>query len=319
MRSVFRALKHGKANFWVRCAFASLLWTSFARTIIYKGNSFEKMITIRTEEKELGDLSNVSHSDSTTVASMILHPRDGWYPSEEWVHNCTQDLSSRTEAEGEWDIPHDIALGDCIKFCRCYHGSLPNTTFNKLYHKRACHGGPLSAGNGRFNLSIIDEVHAIQGKNPSLFMKPEPEALVIHLRLGDIVETSKSTVEQMLISGANPGYKPRNFQKGLKSIHEVLDNIHSSNATIVHIVGGSHKKHFWKKSRVYAGCLHRAIQTAGHNVTMRLEGTHPDVDFYYISHASQVVVSAGGYSNLMGKLAEHRGGRIVGRSFGVSW
>ena len=102
---VFRALKHGKANFWVRCAFAYLLWTSFARTIIYKGNSFEKMITIRTEEKELGDLSNVSHSDSTTVASMILHPRDGWYPSEEWVHNCTQDLSSRTEAEGEWDIP----------------------------------------------------------------------------------------------------------------------------------------------------------------------------------------------------------------------
>ena len=242
-----------------------------------------------------------------------------WYPSEEWVHNCTQDLSSRTEAEGEWDVPHSIALGDCIKFCKCYHRPLPNTSFNKLYHKRACHGGPLSAGNGRFNLSIIDEVHAIQGKNPSLFMIPEPEALVIHLRLGDIVETSKSTVEQMLISGANPGKRPRKFQKGLKSIHEVLDNIHSSKATIVHIVGGSHKKHFWKKSRVYAGCLHRAIQTAGHNVTMRLEGTHPDVDFYYISHASQVVVSAGGYSNLMGKLAEHRGGRIVGRSFGVSW
>ena len=54
-------------------------------------------------------------------------------------------------------------------------------------------------------------------------------------------------------------------------------------------------------------------------MTMRLEGTHPDVDFYYISHASQVVVSAGGYSNLMGKLAEHRGGKIVGRSFGVIW
>ena len=131
-------------------------------------------------------------------------------------------------------------------------------------------------------------------------MIPEPEALVINLRLGDIVETSKSTAEQMLISGANPG----NFQKGLKSIHEVLDNIHSSKATIVHIVGGSHMKHFWKKSRVYAGCLHRAIQTAGHNVTMRLEGTHPDVDFYYISHAIQLVVSAGGYSNIMGKLLD---------------
>jgi len=245
-----------------------------------------------------------------------------WHPSNEWVDNCVQDLSSQSEADGEWDVIYKIAIGDCIKFCRCYHGSLPNTTFNNIYHGKAC---PLTfpspevrGAPGNFSLSVIDEVHEIQRHYPN-FTIPEPEALVMHLRLGDILEHSSSNVEELLISGGDPGYPTEKFRNSIKSIHELLDNIHSSKAKTVHIVGGTHRKEFWRKSRIYAGCLHRAIETAGYNITMRLEGTHPDIDFYYISHATQMVVSAGGYSNLMGQLVEYRGGKIIGRSFGVSW
>ena len=246
-----------------------------------------------------------------------------WHPSNEWVHDCVQDLSgSQAEADGEWDVIYKIAIGDCIKFCRCYHGSLPNTTFNNIYHGKTC---PLTFPSsevrgvpGNFSLSIIDEVHEIQRHYPN-FTIPEPETLVMHLRLGDILEGSSSNVSELLISGGDPGYPTKKFRNTIKSIHELLDNIHSSKAKTVHIVGGSHRKEFWRKSRVYAGCLHRAIETAGYNITMRLEGTHPDIDFYYISHATQMVVSAGGYSNLMGQLVEYRGGKIIGRSFGVSW
>lgn len=246
-----------------------------------------------------------------------------WHPSNEWVKNCVQDFSSQTEADGEWDVISRIALGDCIKFCRCYHGNHPNTTFNKIYFGKTC---PLTfpspkngATPGNFSLSVIDEVHEIQRHYPN-FTIPEPEALVMHLRLGDILEEASSNVTELLISGGDPGYRPNgHFRNSIKSIHELLDNVHSSKAKTVHIVGGSHKKEFWRKSRVYAGCLHRAIETAGYNTTMRLEGTHPDIDFYYISHARQMVVSAGGYSNLMGQLVEYRGGKIIGRSFGVSW
>ena len=242
--------------------------------------------------------ADIFASDSDVASPATDYPpllaiNETWYPSDEWVHSCAQDLSSRTEAEGEWDIPHKIALADCIKFCRCYHRSLPNTTFNNLYYRRSC---PLTfsfpddkKAPGDFNLSVIDEVHEIQSHYP-YFTIPEPEALVVHLRLGDIVESSPSTVEEILISGADPGYPTKKFLNSIKSIHELLDNIHSSKAKTVHIVGGTHRKEYWQKSRIYAGCLHRAIETAGYNVTMRLEGTHPDVDFYYISHASQLVV-----------------------------
>ena len=93
----------------------------------------------------------------------------------------------------------------------------------------------------------------------------------------------------------------------------------SSGAKKVYIVGDSHYKQHWRKSRVYAGCLHRSIQFTGYNTTMRLEGIPFYVDFFSVSHARQLVVSVAGYSNLMGKLVEYRGGRLVGRSFSVNW
>eukprot|EP00539_Tryblionella_compressa_P004592 CAMPEP_0178752340 /NCGR_PEP_ID=MMETSP0744-20121128/11012_1 /TAXON_ID=913974 /ORGANISM="Nitzschia punctata, Strain CCMP561" /LENGTH=206 /DNA_ID=CAMNT_0020406055 /DNA_START=424 /DNA_END=1044 /DNA_ORIENTATION=+ len=169
------------------------------------------------------------------------------------------------------------------------------------------------------NITIVNQVHAIQEKlDPVSFVRPEEDALVIHLRLGDILENAQANVSDMLIAGADPGWKG-NHRKGIKSVREFLENIHDSGAEKVRIIGGSHRRNMFMKSRVYAGCIYRAVQAAGYNVTMRIEGVHPDVDFYYISHAKKIVVSAGGYSNLMGQIAESRGGQIIGRKFSIHW
>ena len=286
-------------------------------------------------EKIVGSLSDSKRSSKRKVAiattphaledfvPSTLTNKTTWHPSAEWVHDCVQDLSSQNNALGEWNVVQKIAIADCIKFCRCYHRSLSKTTFNKLYHQRAC---PLTfsfpddkSAAGDYNLSTIDEAHSIQSHLPN-FSKPEPEALVIHLRLGDIIETSPSSVEELLMKGGDPGYPTKRFLNSIKSVHELLNDVGSvSDLKVVHIVGGTHRKEYWQKSRVYAGCIHRAMEEGGYNVTMRVEGIHPDEDFYYTSHAKQLIVSAGGFSNLMGQIAEHRGGRIIGRSFGVNW
>ena len=255
-------------------------------------------------------------TNSTSPVKANLSPviNETWHPSDEWVQNCTKDILLQSEAEGEWDVPYYAVIGDCIKFCNCGTNKKNyKEGFSHLYKTREC---PLT--DGQFNLSKIDEIHEIQSHYTN-FTSPEPDVLVVHLRLGDIIETSKASVEEMLISGADPGWKPRNYIMGIKSIREILNNIHSSGAKKVYIVGGSHSKQHWRKSRVYAGCLHRAIQFAGYSTTMRLEGIATDIDFFFVSHARQLVVSVGGYSNLMGKLVEYRGGRLVGRSFSVDW
>jgi len=128
--------------------------------------------------------------------------------------------------------------------------------------------------------------------------------------------------QSMIFRGANPGHGQRSYPNAIKGAPELLDNIRSSGLTKVRIVGGSHKADQYEKSRVYAGCIAEAIRDAGFSdTTLQIEGHHPEVDFYYISHAKHLVVSAGGYSNIMGNLARMRYGNdtIIGRSFGITW
>ena len=107
----------------------------------------------------------------------------------------------------------------------------------------------------------------------------------------------------------------------IKPLWEFLVNVYESGSKRVEIRGGSHMPDQYLRSRVYANCLHRALQKGlgGERVTMSIEGNHPDEDFFYISHAQKIVVSAGGYSNIMGRLVERRGGTVLGRSFGIHW
>ncbi len=288
----------------------------------FRGADEEASLASNTQLQQLDTLGNLSSSSTTTTTVLRVTNNTQWHPSNDWIHNCVTDKFSESDDDTkEFIMPFKIALADCIKFCRCYHRSLPDTALNKMYYKRACpfkNVDPDPKVPGNFNLSIIDEIHNIQSSYPN-FTVPETNQVVIHLRLGDIVETSPSTVEKMLIDGADPGYPTKNFRNSIKSVYELLDNIHTSGARTVSIVGGSHRKEYWKKSRVYAQCVYRAIETAGYNVTMQIEGNHPDVDFYYASHAKLLIVSGGGYSNLMAMLAERRGGKVIGRKFGVAW
>eukprot|EP00971_Amphidinium_carterae_P125591 2488287-Amphidinium_carterae.1 len=54
-------------------------------------------------------------------------------------------------------------------------------------------------------------------------------------------------------------------------------------------------------------CLNRALGHLGYDVKVRLDG-HPDED----RHAQKLVLSNGGYSCLIGKVALAHGGTIVG-------
>merc|ERR1712226_52700 len=83
-----------------------------------------------------------------------------WIPSNKWIQDCARDYSSR--GGGEWDIEkNQAAIGDCIKFCTCYHPLHANTTFNYMY---AFGGGcPMKKGEDyRNNLHMVDEIHKIQ-------------------------------------------------------------------------------------------------------------------------------------------------------------
>ena len=118
------------------------------------------------------------------------------------------------------------------------------------------------------------------------FKIPDPEAIVIHLRLGDKMEDASASVFQMLQYSADPGHKSFHGLNAVKSVYEFLTNVVTSGATRVIIRGGSQKPDKYVKSKTYATCLEQAFVMAGYDVEMNLEevfigipvhGESPDV------------------------------------------
>jgi hypothetical protein len=171
---------------------------------------------------------------------------------------------------------------------------------------------------------------------------PPSNAIVLHLRLGDVIERSRDSVVKMLYRGGNPAHHIT-FANSIKNLSEYLDNIREADqqyalltsrttveggwgngttplptaATVKVVIrgGGSHISHHYRKSRRYVTCLKKeAIIEAGYpDVEMVLDGQNPDQDFFYMSHSRYFVSSVGGYSMLIGQMVQLLGGTIIGR------
>jgi hypothetical protein len=259
-----------------------------------------------------------------------------WRPSVEWIEQCVQSVQHNKSIVKPFNpgLYSGYVLGDCIKLCRgCYKGietpelemdsSLIMPTFATQY------GGKQSkCPHGRNNLTHIAHVffqskqHYLKkfpSKSPgyaTCFQEPDEDAVVIHLRLGDVIEKAKNvSVVDMLYRGASPAHH-KNFRNSIKPISEYLDNLQTNNSTKVSIRGGSHKPKFYRKSRVYGHCLKTAIEYAGYDlIQYEIDSGNPDYDFYYMSHAKTYISTVGGYSRLIGKMVKHLGGRVIGRTF----
>ena len=229
--------------------------------------------------------------------------------------------------ESSPQLPFDVdpdwegyRLGDCIKMCKeCMVHPGAQKQIGSLmdqYHKQACPENNTNFVSGG-NLTLISNLFEQRKDNPS-FKTPAEDELLIHLRLGDVLEFSLANVETMLIEGESPFHSSA-FKNSIKSAYEYIADIVNSGRKQVVIRGGTHNPQFYRKSRVYSECLEEVIVAAGYyydyNVSLQLlEGT-PEQDFYYMSHARQLVVGVGGFSRIIGKMVKYHGGTIIGRTF----
>eukprot|EP00977_Amphora_coffeiformis_P007790 scaffold1697_cov180-Amphora_coffeaeformis.AAC.26 len=241
----------------------------------------------------------------------------GWWPDDLWIHDCVnkeRDLKPFINPP-EWN---DYVLGDCVKLCgRCprddYHSELAHeVTIAGQYYDLACdEAGPqwhMKRGNETLLNSIIDGMHDREG-----FEIPDPDELVIHLRLGDKMEDSEASVFEMLEKSADPGRKSFNNVHGIKSLYEFMTNVVTSGATKIEIRGGSQHPDMYKKSKTYAYCLKEAFEEAGYDTKMNLEEGDADIDFYYMVNARKMIPTLGGFSRFIGHLVLQRGGIVYGR------
>ncbi|CAB9527146.1 expressed unknown protein [Seminavis robusta] len=248
-------------------------------------------------------------------------------PSGSWLTSCAKMLAKDATIVKPFPTNRvNYALGDCIKACddRCAtpqgHPDHTATNVGEDYSATmAGHYGHYMCPT-RKNFTFVQDMLQLFGERDT-FIKPDPDALVIHLRLGDVMEgTGKRRTRQvdeqyrpdkMLRYGGSG--KHNNFKSihSIFSVDEYLAEIDKANATKVVLVGGSHKPDKFANSRVYAGCLSRGLALAGKQVELRTDIGDPDLDFYFMSHAKLFMRSTGGYSRYLSVMVKMLGGQVV--------
>jgi hypothetical protein len=137
-------------------------------------------------------------------------------------------------------------------------------------------------------------------------------SLILHLRIGDVINSFKMDVGQMLYKRPSNGDNKRwsTYTKTLSHFDNINNGANKYNINKIIIVTGSHKKLDYKKSTIYINCIKKFFENKGKIVTLRL-GKSPDDDFAFLSHSSYLSGTGGGYFHLIEKMVRKRKGIII--------
>ncbi len=134
--------------------------------------------------------------------------------------------------------------------------------------------------------------------------------LFIHLRVGDVLEQSPSTVAEHLDRHIN-------YLNGIQyvrplSFYAKIQQELPTNVTKVILVTGFHTpEKSTNKSLKYIRKINAFFKEKGYTTSEPLIDNPPDEDFILMSNANFFVKSGGGYSHLIGKMVEKRAAGTV--------
>ena len=248
---------------------------------------------------------------------------------------CAKEQQQLPPPQRPSEVFSGYQLGDCLRMCFCTDRVIRKYphSFSAKFKALACEKGSVSSNRFRMQANGLKAPlpHEMQDqmlrifaevKGNAGFREPETNSLVVHLRLGDMVEKAHADVITMLLKGADPGTgASKRYPNSVKSVHELLAGAAMANVTTVHIVGGGCWRVMWHtrsdciKSSIYARCLGRAFEHQGYNTTLSIDDENADRDFYFMAHAKHFIETSGGFSKLIAQLVEKQGGIVYGRRF----
>lgn len=140
--------------------------------------------------------------------------------------------------------------------------------------------------------------------------------LVVHLRVGDVIEESAHSLDQMLARNTRlwPDRPGSNYVKPLQYFDTLpVSKLPSKSAVIM---AGSHLPYSsFNRSCLYIDAVRRRLQGHGLDVALRC-GRDVDDDLVYASSAAVFVPAGGGFSHLIARLVASAGGVVVAHGHG---
>ncbi|MDG2050363.1 MAG: hypothetical protein P8M78_09395 [Myxococcota bacterium] len=179
------------------------------------------------------------------------------------------------------------------------HGS----RFHRKYFPQSIATEYLSRTEAEGNFQILNDI--IQSRR-----SPDQQTCVVHLRIGDILEKSKQTDQEVIEQGVHckDGIL---YVQPISFYREKLDSLKSLGIKRIVLVGGSHvRDRSYAKSNQYIRAVARIFEKEGFVVNLRLAG-NPDDDLVFLSSASWFIESGGGFTRVAKELVSINGGSVI--------
>jgi hypothetical protein len=162
--------------------------------------------------------------------------------------------------------------------------------------------------NSKNNMSVLEDI--IRHRSADDINLPESDTLIIHLRVGDVVEGSQSTVSEILSDYTYlNSYLWSNYTPPLKHVRKKLESVKTKIRKIT-LVAASHEDIDTPKSCQYIAAIQQYLENLGYQVTLRL-GQDPDTDFIFLCNATHLIPSTnGGFARLIKTMCARLGGNI---------
>jgi hypothetical protein len=135
---------------------------------------------------------------------------------------------------------------------------------------------------------------------------PDKNTLVIHLRIGDVIDNSKYSVDEHLEQGKF--YGTRIYVKPLSYYQNIIKKIQKFPINKIILVGGYHTDSSHEKSSKYIERIKTFFN--GYSLETRINNL-PDDDFIFMGSASYFVPSGGGFSLIISEMVKMNGGLII--------
>mmetsp|Transcript_15684 Transcript_15684/g.49075 ORF Transcript_15684/g.49075 Transcript_15684/m.49075 type:complete len:387 (-) Transcript_15684:204-1364(-) len=238
-------------------------------------------------------------------------------------NSCTTDVVRSVAEPPEWS--HYNLMRIASQLCHC---SKQNCTEEVMETKQVptpsiaqqvydgCKG-PTTAGTNVTGTSHIGALLQAVISGLGTVEAPPTDALVVHLRVGDVLEDSASSVSRLLATEEHFGIgEQTDYVKTFSYYDKSVPDDAIKNRPVVLVAAahsGAGSIRFQNmaprpvKSCLYIHLLRKYFASRGASEVILRLGNTPDDDIYYMSQATSFVPSGGYYSRLVFCVITHRG------------
>jgi hypothetical protein len=193
---------------------------------------------------------------------------------------------------------YNYRLGDVVKFSfskqlhnrltyfLLYNGSIAREYMIETYGKK---------------IPNYDILYNIIKKRKNNYQIPNVDTLIIHLRVGDVIDWEwPGDIDQLLEGKIDDTFNyMRNYNYFEKNIEKIKDKIKK-----IVLVGGFHTDCDHTRSWYYINKIKDFLQTKGYQIELRIDKYGADEDFIYMSNSEYFIQAGGGYSDTISKMVE---------------